>query len=130
MNVVIRKELRLYASNLRKAVATHVASSSPEPDMGLAHKRVGTSSTPYKMLRVVLHMIGLSIAIMLAHVRQHIPGPDTAGNLKSTIILFCQVWQILAMDSLPHHSYRLAVLCNNVLCGPTNISIVRWASKW
>ncbi|KAL0020987.1 hypothetical protein WJX77_003610 [Trebouxia sp. C0004] len=40
MNVVIRKELRLYASNLRKAVAAHVGSSPSEPDMGLAHKRV------------------------------------------------------------------------------------------
>jgi len=88
MNVVIRKELRLYASNLRKAVAAHVASSPAEPDMGLAHKRVDTSSTSYKMLRLVLHVIALSTAIMLAHVRRHISGPDTAGNLKSTVNLF------------------------------------------
>jgi len=65
MNVVIRKELRLYASNLRKAVAAHFASSPAEPDMGLAHKRVGASSTSYNMLRLVLSMIPLSSAITL-----------------------------------------------------------------
>lgn len=40
LNVVLRKELRLYASSLRKAVASSVANSPSEPDMGLAHKRV------------------------------------------------------------------------------------------
>lgn len=40
LNVVIRKELRLYVSNLRKAVAAALASNPAEPDMGLAHKRV------------------------------------------------------------------------------------------
>lgn len=48
-------------------------------------------STPYKMLRLVLHMIALSVAIMLAHVRQHFLNPDIAGNLKLTVILFWQV---------------------------------------
>ena len=82
MNVVIRKELRLYASNLRKAVAAHVASSPSEPDMGLAHKRVDTSSIVYMMLRLVLHMVALSVANMLAHVRPHLLHPNTAGNCK------------------------------------------------
>ena len=40
LNIVIRKQLRLYASDLRKAVAVHTASNPAEPDMGLAHKRV------------------------------------------------------------------------------------------
>ena len=35
LNKGIRKELRLYASNLRNLV-----SGPPEPDMGVAHKRV------------------------------------------------------------------------------------------
>jgi len=104
MNVVIRKELRLYASNLRKGVAAHVASSPSEPDMGLAHKRVYTFSTQYKMLRLMLHMIALSMAIMPAHVRQHISNPGTAGSSKSRVILFWQAWQTLAVDSLPQHS--------------------------
>lgn len=40
LNSVIRKQLRLYASDLRKAVAAHMAATPAEPDMGLAHKRV------------------------------------------------------------------------------------------
>lgn len=40
MNVVIRKELRLYASSLRRAASTSSATSAVEPDMGMAHKRV------------------------------------------------------------------------------------------
>lgn len=40
LNDVIRQELRLYASNLRKAVSAGVVSGPPEPDMGVAHKRV------------------------------------------------------------------------------------------
>ena len=40
LNIVNRKQLRLYASDLRKAVATYTATSPTEPDMGLAHKRV------------------------------------------------------------------------------------------
>lgn len=40
MNVVIRKELRLYASSLRKAASASSATSAAEPDMGIAHKRV------------------------------------------------------------------------------------------
>ena len=40
LNVVLRKELRLYASSLRKAAAASVTNSPSEPDMGLAHKRV------------------------------------------------------------------------------------------
>ena len=41
VNVVIRKELRLYVSTLRKAAAANIASNPAEPDMGMAHKRVG-----------------------------------------------------------------------------------------
>ena len=40
LNVVLRKELRLYASSLRKAATASVTNSPSEPDMGLAHKRV------------------------------------------------------------------------------------------
>ena len=44
LNIVIRKQLRLYASDLRKAVAVHTASNPAEPNMGLAHKRVSLDS--------------------------------------------------------------------------------------
>ena len=44
LNVVIRKELRLYSSSLRKAAAAATASGPSEPDMGMAHKRVGCAS--------------------------------------------------------------------------------------
>ena len=40
MNMVIRKELRLHASSLRKAASASSATSTAEPDMGMAHKRV------------------------------------------------------------------------------------------
>ena len=113
MNVVIRKELRLYASNLRKAVAAHVASSPAEPDMGLAHKRVDTSSTSYKMLRLVLHVIALLTAIMLAHVRQHISGPDTAGNLKSTVNYFDRHSRLLQWNGC--HIIAIDWLCSVIV---------------
>ena len=40
MNIVIRKELRLYASSLRKAASASSVTNAAEPDMGMAHKRV------------------------------------------------------------------------------------------
>ena len=40
LNIVLRKELRLYTSDLRKAVAAHTSTTAAEPDLGLAHKRV------------------------------------------------------------------------------------------
>lgn len=49
LNSVIRKQLRLYASDLRKAVAAHMASTPAEPDMMLAHKRVGTLPMQHAM---------------------------------------------------------------------------------
>lgn len=50
MNVVIRKELRLYASSLRKAAT---ASTAMEPDMGMAHKRVTLPAPFHPPLRVM-----------------------------------------------------------------------------
>ena len=51
MNVVIRKELRLYASSLRKAAS---ATSAAEPDMGMAHRRVSLP-LPFHLLPLLSH---------------------------------------------------------------------------
>ena len=68
MNVVIRKELRLYASSLRKAAAASIASSPAEPDMGMANKRVDKlhprvsfpKAFPYSAISVDSRHLGLT----------------------------------------------------------------------
>lgn len=54
MNVVIRKELRLYASSLRKAASGSSATSAAEPDMGMAHRRVSLP-LPFHLLPLLSH---------------------------------------------------------------------------
>ena len=56
MNVVIRKELRLYASSLRKAASASSATSAAEPDMGMAHKRVGPPLPLYLLPYLLQHL--------------------------------------------------------------------------
>lgn len=54
MNMVIRKEVRLYASSLRKAAAASLAATPAEPDMGMAHKRVSLTPPPFHPTPFVL----------------------------------------------------------------------------
>ena len=54
LNVFIRKELRLFSSSLRKAATAALDSGTPEPDMGLAHKKVSFSFTKIA-LSLALH---------------------------------------------------------------------------
>ena len=55
LNVVIRKELRLYSSSLRKAAAAAAASGPSEPDKGMAHKKVTCASHSMLFVPVMAH---------------------------------------------------------------------------
>lgn len=64
MNVVIRKELRLYASSLRKAASASSAISTAEPDMGMAHKRVSLH-LPFHPLPLATAFLSCTVACVL-----------------------------------------------------------------
>ncbi|DBB03251.1 TPA: hypothetical protein ACH3X3_010647 [Trebouxia sp. C0006] len=98
MNVVIRKELRLYASNLRKAVAAHVASSPAEPDMGLAHKRVDLLEGLQGSKLSFSSRSDSDSPLHVHHVGTGLPSPS---NAKGGPLMPHSAWQALLDTCLP-----------------------------
>ncbi|DBA75637.1 TPA: hypothetical protein ACH3X2_009071 [Trebouxia sp. C0005] len=98
MNIVIRKELRLYASNLRKAVAAHVASSPSEPDMGLAHKRVDLLEGLQGSKLSFSSRSDSDSPLHVHHVGTGLPSPS---NAKGGPLMPHSAWQALLDTCLP-----------------------------